>query len=252
MLIISKKSEKLASAIYLITSFFNDHEPMKWKLRTLASELVSLGILVRDSVFRGQETVMPNIRNIVLEMRSLMTISKSAGLVSDVNHSLLDQELLKYLDTLDLSPDGLAIDSRNAISADFFNIGSEETMNPKDIEKKDRILLKDKNEDNVKGYLKVNPPIHRLSSDKGHSFINKGKNLKEFGAVSVKKNSRQSIIISILKRKREIMIKDVSPLIHGCSEKTIQRELSTMVQTGVLKKTGEKRWSRYSLAHPSN
>ena len=72
--------------------------------------------------------------------------------------------------------------------------------------------------------------------------------LKEFGAISVKKNSRQSIIINILKRKREIMIKDVTPLINGCSEKTIQRELSAMVATGILKKIGEKRWSRYTLA----
>jgi hypothetical protein len=44
------------------------------------------------------------------------------------------------------------------------------------------------------------------------------------------------------------MIKDVSPLIEGCSEKTIQRELMSMVHNGTLKKIGEKRWSRYSLA----
>ena len=72
--------------------------------------------------------------------------------------------------------------------------------------------------------------------------------LKEFGAISVKKNSRQNIIITILKRKKEIMIKDVSPIISGCSEKTIQRELLAMVQAGILRKVGEKRWSRYSLA----
>jgi DNA-binding HxlR family transcriptional regulator len=72
--------------------------------------------------------------------------------------------------------------------------------------------------------------------------------LKEFGAVSVKKNSRQSTIIALLKRKKEIMIKDVSPLIPGCSEKTIQRELSEMVETGILRKLGAKRWTRYTLA----
>ena len=44
------------------------------------------------------------------------------------------------------------------------------------------------------------------------------------------------------------MIKDVSPLISGCSEKTIQRELLAMVYAGILRKMGEKRWSRYSLA----
>ncbi|NCN08031.1 hypothetical protein GW944_00480, partial [Candidatus Parcubacteria bacterium] len=81
-----------------------------------------------------------------------------------------------------------------------------------------------------------------------NSTEKKTKDLKNFGAVSVKKNSRQSIIINVLKRKKEIMIKDISPLIDGCSEKTIQRELLAMVNSGILKKEGEKRWSRYSLA----
>ena len=44
------------------------------------------------------------------------------------------------------------------------------------------------------------------------------------------------------------MIKDVAPLISGCSEKTVQRELGEMVASGILRKIGEKRWSRYTLA----
>ncbi len=31
----------------------------------------------------------------------------------------------------------------------------------------------------------------------------------------------------------------------SCSEKTLQRELVSMVKDGVLNKTGKKRWSRY-------
>ena len=71
--------------------------------------------------------------------------------------------------------------------------------------------------------------------------------LKEFSTVTVKKNRRQSIIIALLKKKRDLMIKDISPLISDCSEKTIQRELQDLVKQGVLKKTGEKRWTKYSL-----
>jgi hypothetical protein len=36
--------------------------------------------------------------------------------------------------------------------------------------------------------------------------------------------------------------------IVSCGEKTLQRELVSMVKDGVLKKLGEKRWSRYMLA----
>ena len=43
------------------------------------------------------------------------------------------------------------------------------------------------------------------------------------------------------------VIKEVSNIVPDVSEKTIQRELLNLVSEGVLKKTGEKRWSKYSL-----
>ena len=67
-------------------------------------------------------------------------------------------------------------------------------------------------------------------------------------AVQQKKSQRQESIISVLKGQSNITIKDFSKVIKDCSEKTIQRELSAMVQAGLVKKMGEKRWSRYSLA----
>jgi hypothetical protein len=62
------------------------------------------------------------------------------------------------------------------------------------------------------------------------------------------KNDRQVTIINTIKEKGELSIKDLTDVIKGCSEKTIQRELISLVTDGVLYKTGERRWSRYSLA----
>lgn len=62
------------------------------------------------------------------------------------------------------------------------------------------------------------------------------------------KNDRQLTIINTIKEKGELSIKDLTDVIKGCSEKTIQRELISLVTDGVLYKTGERRWSRYSLA----
>ena len=191
----TNKSQKLASAIYLITSFFADQEPLKWKLRSLSADLVSDNIKDKSQV--------------VKEAIALFSLAKNAGLVSEANHDILTREFSKI-------------------------------------------------EDELKKPLELSFPVERIVDEKVLSLpqklepikdkIEEKLVLKEFGAVSVKKNSRQSIIIALLKRKKEIMIKDVTPLIGGCSEKTIQRELSAMVQSGVLKKAGEKRWSRYSLA----
>jgi len=61
------------------------------------------------------------------------------------------------------------------------------------------------------------------------------------------KGNRQEIILSLLKKNKDLGIKDFATSISGCSEKTIQRELASLVSKGLITKTGEKRWSKYSL-----
>lgn len=194
-----KKPEKLASALYLITSFLTDQEPLKWKLRSLASDLISATVSLRE-----KQVIPPIVRDIILNITGLLTVAKNVGLISTENNELMQEEFSKYIDVFDYTK-------------------------------------------NVSDVFKSEAPIPETKKLEMAPLL-KDKSLKEFGAVSVKKNSRQNIIIALLKRKKEIMIKDVSPLIGGCSEKTIQRELSTMVQAGILRKIGEKRWSRYTLA----
>ena len=211
---LTHKSEKLASAIYLITSFWTDQEPLKWKLRSLASEFIQVSLSLKDDFFKEREVAISETKNLISKITKLLTLAKNAGLMSLENHDLMDRELVKYLNQLD-----------NPLNiSDFLNI---EAPKPRIKEFSTNLMIRDKNE---------------------YKEPEREKSLKGFGAVTVKKNSRQSVIISILKRKKEIMIKDVAPLIAGCSEKTIQRELSEMVRTGVLKRMGEKRWSRYTLA----
>lgn len=197
---ITKKIEKIASALYLVTSFFNDEEPLKWKLRILSTNLVSGKIKDKS--------------NTTEEILSLLSVAKTAGLISEINYDILIRELSK-----------LEHEEKKPLNLIFFpEMAMTERTSPR-------------------------PRITEYIKDK--TIVDKTVEkpiLKEFGAVSVKKTSRQSTIITILKRKKEIMIKDVTPLVSNCSEKTIQRELSAMVRAGVLKKVGEKRWSRYSLA----
>ena len=52
----------------------------------------------------------------------------------------------------------------------------------------------------------------------------------------------------MLKGGAKLTIKDFAKNIKDCSDKTIQRELISMVTSGVLKKEGERRWSKYFLA----
>ena len=67
----------------------------------------------------------------------------------------------------------------------------------------------------------------------------------------LKKQRSDDIINFIRKNIGGVTITDIKNGVYGslssCSEKTLQRELISMVKNGVLNKTGEKRWSRYFL-----
>ena len=73
----------------------------------------------------------------------------------------------------------------------------------------------------------------------------------------LKNKRREEIILAIKDKIKDKVnfdgatISDIKSIGHGvltlCGEKTLQRELVSMVSDGVLKKTGEKRWSKYSL-----
>lgn len=59
------------------------------------------------------------------------------------------------------------------------------------------------------------------------------------------KSNRQDRILSFINHKKSAAIKDIATLFPDVSEKTIQRELGTLVTTGKIKKHGSKRWSIY-------
>ncbi|MBX4195716.1 hypothetical protein KW796_02040 [Candidatus Parcubacteria bacterium] len=210
----SKRTEKLVSAIYLLTSFFDEKEPMKWRLRELGGRMISL----RDN------------RNTVLEIVSLLTVAKNAGLISDTNHEIIHREFSQLV-------------TGNPTLSDFLKADEREIYKAISAEKPEKLEQKEPQK-----------PSFYISSSVRETGIIKDKTPRDHreapkdGVVAVKKNSRQNVILSVLRKKKEIMIKDVSPLIEGVSEKTIQRELLAMVSSGILKKEGEKRWSRYSLA----
>jgi len=68
------------------------------------------------------------------------------------------------------------------------------------------------------------------------------------GDMQQKKEQRQRNILEILKGQGNLTIKDFSKVMRDCSEKTIQRELIELVGKGIVRKEGERRWSRYSLS----
>lgn len=56
---------------------------------------------------------------------------------------------------------------------------------------------------------------------------------------------RMSLILEFIKNQKTASIKDISATVKDCSEKTIQRELGALIDQGLIKRVGERRWSHY-------
>lgn len=64
---------------------------------------------------------------------------------------------------------------------------------------------------------------------------------------TVQTANRRERVLTVLKDVGEATIKDISERITDCSEKTIQRELISLIKDGLIVREGERRWSKYKL-----
>ncbi len=200
------KTEKLTRAIYLVTDFMSDSEPLKWRLRHLALDSLSVALNNKDIKYFGP------LAKQLPEIISLIDLGLGAGTVSQMNFNLLRREYVALLN----------------------NIESEMNKNLGQSLKVDQLLP-----ETVNDLVQKEEPV--LLTNKTDKAITVSEpNLSD-------KNERQAKIIGHLKGKGWTSIKDIADTLPTFSSKTVQRELSELVDRGLLKKRGERRWSRYSL-----
>ena len=219
-----KKTERLTTAMYMVTNLFSDSEPMKWTLRKKMSELLSFTVGYKDLHQTNYYNFSHEVKTKILELISLLEVSSRSGLVSPMNFSIIKQEFSKLLSVLDKAENKENENSnKSAFNSSFFNV-----------------LNTNKKIETEVAHSNINNPE-----------INKGQYIKDTKIIKdssvVKRNYRQTVILNLIRKNKEIDIKDITKVITDCSEKTIQRELMSLIESGVIKKIGERRWSKYSL-----
>jgi hypothetical protein len=73
---------------------------------------------------------------------------------------------------------------------------------------------------------------------------NKGQHTEPYKGQS----ERSERILEYIRLKKSASIKEIAATIKGCSEKTVQRELILLIQRGLVRRVGERRWSHYEPA----
>lgn len=244
-----KKTEKIATAIFALTSYLDESDTMRAKLRTNIFEILSLSLkqLSVSSVGRAaySEAFIVNI----LEEISLIKISRFSNIISVMNCDVIISELDQLLNIVSKSNDNNGQYSNGLITRDFFNTPFEVSKN---------VLVNSDEKNNTRtsapSHSTVRIPEEGKEVSVGRSapkiIIKDNKTSmsdRMTNRPTASKLDRSTQILSLLKNDTPLTIKDFASVIQDCSEKTIQRELISLVSKGVIRKEGERRWSKYYL-----
>jgi len=233
-----KKTEKITSALYLISSLIKDTEPIKWELREKGVGLLAASLAMNGIEPRDRNSDIHDFFSTSLETLSLLRVAHVAGLISEMNHSVLKNEIEGLVTLLKTKVFEDAARAGYVLSDSFFKTEISRTE------------LSDENSQQASAQSSQNNSLfsrtNSVSQSKGIQLKQKADQKPKI-AVKDKKDNRKTAILELLKKQSNLTIKDFVKAISGCSEKTIQRELLDLVDKGIVKKEGERRWSTYSL-----
>ena len=271
------KTQKLITALYMVTDIIDKDEPLRNKLRTLGVEILS------DMHLIGQNNIghpMSFINSQITELMSFLNIASDLNIISEMNCNILRKEFSELDKAISESVSNKDTLNRRVNLAEFFESFPEESdpYPPSPLlggRSKEGFGM---SRENSKGHLpmrtgnsigvqkgstllkalkQVSMPTRPISgSDKNLPIRHQVEGLV-LGFELLRKQRHESIKNIIKLIGTGATIKDIKDKVQAnsaqfsslvsCGEKTFQRELIAMVKNGVLYKTGEKRWSRYFI-----
>lgn len=253
-----RKSEKISLAVYMITDFFLDSEPLKAKMRTTSVSLIDMSLMINSSFLPDRKSILSDIIKRCLELISYSQIASFTGIESMMNHQILKAELELFIKVIEERESPHKMGKNFVLSPDFIKEDPEGGV-IREIEQKmeqNRLMNNRGVKASVSDYSYARPstpsPTISRPAYKGQntsSFIKDKKPSALTQSNQNKDDGRKNQILAAIRSKGgELSIKDIAMNVKGCSEKTIQRELLSLVNEGLLNKTGERRWSRYSIS----
>lgn len=211
-----KKAERLAKALHLISPAFKNAQSLRTRVERISMELVDASVLppllARDALSRE-----------LLALSSVLSIARTAGYLSAMNADLIAKEAhILLAEVAAYEEPKLSFEESPSLAA--LAKGSAPSR-----------------QDTVAPRPSSKPSVTRTNAEtKAPTSKGQNEEVKD-------KNGRKESILSVLKSKGPSYIKDISTIIREVSEKTIQRELQTLVLEGRVRKEGERRWTTYTL-----
>ena len=223
-----KKTEKAISVVFYILSHINTSKDREFHIevlkdRALKAHAASLQTL-RLQAHEASEGLV-TFQYTLIDLESTIRIAEAAGVIPQNITTMLFEQIItieRYLGnhfitaaSMDTSPEAALEGSK---SGRLLKAGKSQAIVSTSPAQRRR---------------PVNIPSNDISSD---AYL-----------VYSQLTNRAGRIKTVLEAKPQATIRDIAEIITDVSEKTIQRELNSLIEKGQVLREGERRWSRYSV-----
>jgi len=219
-----ERAERIVAGIFLVTGHLDPGLPSVEEVHRAAISILPKTLALKDELRSSYSVRFADLRSGTRYLVSLLKILAISGKVSEQNAAILIgaiSDLVHYLHSARRSP-----------------LAEESALDPGDFV-----------------HSVTDSQKTSAHKDKGETAIKDRIHVKDMGNVSnIKRTSNTSImlraqsVLSVLKTRGPVGVKDIASELPELSEKMIQRELLAMVARGEVQKVGSKRWSKYSIA----
>jgi len=215
---IFKKTEKIISVVFYILN----NVDIDKKSETTISNIASKAHFAHENALRTLEVKLVSSKEVLEQfaqslvgLDSTLRIASGAGFVAPDALSVVSNEIDTVLRGL-----RTYIHTNNSSEDLFFSTGTYPSIYASEV---------------------AQAPVRTVRKKEEQGPISGAK------AAANTANDRRERIKTILEAKKEATIRDISEIITDVSEKTIQRELNAMIEENIVKRQGERRWSKYSI-----
>lgn len=220
-----KKTERTVSVVFYILSYIERNEQTDFHIKVMSEKAMQ----VHEASLASLSLYEYEAREKIFPFQQALVALEGAFRIANAARVLNDEVLVLLLTEVDLVQRYL----RNHFATQLPQSVREYNSliaSPSEPSRNNRLYRGNR----IERAKRVNIPKGDISSD-AHMVYSQ----------LVDRSAR---IKTVLQAKPEATIKDIAEVITDVSEKTIQRELNSLIEKGQVIRQGERRWSKYSIA----
>jgi len=238
-----ERALRVSEALYRTTDLFSDNEPLKWSLRESAINILQTVTALDTSApledFREARRVEKNIRTLLVKIE----LAASGAFMARKNFEVLRREYLALRDLVATSATDsyLPLVSQSSLQP---SLSADLPLSGKISGKTSTSMLVFSQPQQITGIMGEKQPVSHHTAPQKTMKNQEKMQMSEIVCKSM--SERKDAILRFIRENGPSGVGGVSrSLESGISEKTVQRDLNVLVESGLLRKEGERRWRRY-------